>query len=459
MKFQRSTFYPMFMKLRKKLTPSRIIVLGFLSIILIGACLLKLPFATREGVDVTFLETLFTSTSATCVTGLIVKDTYTTWSTFGLIVIICLIQIGGIGFMSIISIFLFLGKKKIGLSQRLLLMQSMNISDFKGVIRLLKHVLYGTFMFEGCGAIILTLRFLKDMSFIEALGNGVFHSISAFCNAGFDLMGKYEKFSSLSRFQGDFVVTLCISALIIIGGIGFYVWEDLCQKKSVKRLSTHTKLVISITAILLVGGTVLVYLAEMNNPETLGKLSTEHAILNSFFQSVTARTAGFNTLNQAAITDLTKIITVILMFIGGSPGSTAGGAKTSTIAVLFLVAFQTMKGKNEFSLFKRRIDKQQVITSLSLVVMMATILCSATIIIALMQPFHYIDILYECTSAIGTVGITAGITTSLNAISQLVIISLMFFGRVGLLTLAVATLIDKNSNNKTKYPKTWIMIG
>ncbi len=446
------------MRINRVFSPARVMVLGFMSIILLGACLLQLPIATNHSERVPFLSALFTATSATCVTGLIVSDTYATWTVFGRVVILCLIQIGGLGFMSIMSIFFFLTSKKIGVSGRLLMVQSLGLSDMKGVVRLVRHALLGTLIMEGIGAVILWIRFAFDFGIWAGLGMGIFHSISAFCNAGFDLMGKAAPYSSLTAYAGDPVVNFTVMALIIIGGMGFFVWEDVLTHRRFKQLHLHTKLVLTISLGLVAAGSVLFFLAERENPATLGGMSTPQALLASLFQSVSPRTAGFNTIDQASLSDASKLLTTLLMFIGGSPGSTAGGIKTVTAGLLIMSAISTVRGKENVSAFQRTIAPRQVIDALALTAISLACCFASSMLVSLAEGAGYIDILYETVSAFGTVGLTTGITPSLTVFSQVIIILLMFFGRVGIMTIVFATILNRDRHEKAKYPDARVMM-
>lgn len=320
-----------------RLSTTRIIALCFAGIILTGALLLTLPVASRSGESCGFLTALFTATSATCVTGLILVDTFVQWSGFGQIVILSLIQIGGLGFMSIASIFAFSLHKKLGLKQRMLLAQAMSLNDVEGVVRLQKHVLVGTFSLEGLGALILFFRFLPGYGPWNALKWGVFHSVSAFCNAGFDILGVLQPGSSLMLFQTDPVVCLTIMALIVVGGLGFFVWEDVLRAvrtRAWRRLSVYSRLVLTCTGLLILVGAGVICAMEWNNPATLGPMTVPQKLLAGSFQSVTTRTAGFAAIDQGAMGESTKAMSIVLMLIGGSSGSTAGGLKTVTVAVL-----------------------------------------------------------------------------------------------------------------------------
>ncbi len=419
------------------LTYSQMVVYGYFIIIAIGTLFLMLPAASRDAVSPGFVTSLFTATSATCVTGLVVRDTYTQWSLFGQVVILVLIQIGGLGFMTVLTLFSFLLRRRIGLKERNLLQNSINTLQIGGVVLLIKRVLIGTLIFEGLGAILLSVRFVPQMGLWEGIYNGIFHSISAFCNAGFDIMGKFGEYSSLTLYSDDAVVTFTISFLFIIGGIGFFVWDDLIKNKfRYKKYRLHTKIVLSATVILIVAGTVCIYFFERKN--LLVGLTMSDKILASFFTAVTPRTAGFNTLDTSSLTPASKLLTIVLMFIGGGSGSTAGGIKTTTFVVVVLSAWSSIRNTKGENIFGRQLEesalrKANAVFAINAVLMLfGTILVSAT-----NSSFHTGDVLFEAVSAIGTVGLSTGITGSLNIFSQFVIIFLMYCGRVGSVSFAL----------------------
>jgi trk system potassium uptake protein TrkH len=425
-----------YIKKLKTLSYSQMIALGFFLVIAIGTLLLCLPIASRNNISAGFIKALFTSTSATCVTGLVVFDTYTQWTIFGQIVILLLIQVGGLGFMTIITMFSFLLKRKIGLKQRGLLRESVNTMYIGGIVRLIKKMLIGTLLFEGLGAIALSIRFIPRMGLVEGIYNGIFHSVSAFCNAGFDLMGKYGKYSSLVTFSDDAVVSLTIILLIIIGGIGFFVWDDITKNKhNFKRYQLHTKIVLSTTAILIVLGAICFYIFERSN--LLSEMGIGERIIASIFGSVTPRTAGFNTVDIAGLTPASKLLTMILMFIGGSPGSTAGGIKTTTLAVVLISLWSSLRYTKNDNIFGRRLEdnalkRASAVVSVNLIIS----LIATFLIITTNAALSLSDVLFEVLSAIGTVGLSVGITGNLNTFAQVVIALLMYCGRVGSLSFA-----------------------
>ena len=449
----------LFKKRSRHLSATRIIALVFLGIILLGAVLLCLPAASRSGESCGFLPALFTATSATCVTGLTRFDTFTQFNGFGQTVIITLIQVGGLGFMSIATMVVFLLRRKVGLKQRMVMAQSLSVSDMAGVVRLQKWVLVGSFSIEGIGALILTLRFLPTYGFGTALKWGVFHSISAFCNAGFDLFGELSPGSSLVPFQSDPVVLLTLAALVIIGGLGFLVWQDVILNRRFKKLTVYTRLVLMTTGSLLIIGTVMTALTEWNNPDSIGNLSTGDKLLNCFFQSVTWRTAGFFSFDQAGMTDAGKAVGIMLMLVGGSSGSTAGGIKTVTVLVLILFIIARARGKNSVCVFKRTIPSGQVLDAMTVAVLVAVLSVIGAIFISVTSGVTFIDSWYESASALATVGITAGATGVLTVAGQIMIILFMYFGRVGILTISLGFLMGSRAEERFRYAETNLMIG
>lgn len=444
---------------RKRINPARRVVLGFVFIILIGALLLMLPISARNGQSTDFFTCLFTATSTTCVTGLTLVDTYTHWSFFGHVIMICLIQIGGLGFMTILSLAFFMSHRRIGLRDRMMMMQSFNLDSMEGVVKLVRHVLTATLVIEGIGAMILAGCFIPQMGLARGIWSGIFHSISAFCNAGFDILGKYDPNSSLIHYQRNAVVLLTISALIIIGGLGFFVWEDIYQQKNRRRLSLHSKMVLIITPALLFIGTAGFFIMEMNNPETLGGLPWWDKLLGAFFQSTTARTAGFDAMGQAGITEQSKLLTTILMFIGGSSGSTAGGVKTVTVGILVLTTISTMQSKRDLVIFGWRIGHTQILYAVSLIILGAFLVVCGGLFISLLDNVSLYDAIYETASAYGTVGLTSGVTENASTLSRTILILYMFFGRVGIMTVSISVLLRGRQGDGIKYPGGSVLIG
>ena len=445
-------------KLRKTST-MQIVVLAFLFIILLGTMLLSLPVASKAKTATPFFTALFTATSATCVTGLTLVDTFTHWSGFGQAVLLCLIQIGGLGFMTIVSLFFFAANRRIGLKDRLIMAQSLGVDQLSGVVKMVKHVLIGTFAIELAGAVILTLCFLQDQPFAMALWQGVFHAVSAFCNAGFDILGAVDAGGSLIPYCTHPVVNLTLIALIVLGGLGFFVWEDVREKKKFHSFTVYTKLVLVVTAVLLFGGAVMTAVLEWNNPATIGSLSVPQKLLASLFQSATWRTAGFYTFPQGGLTTPAKAFGSVLMFIGGSSGSTAGGAKTVTMAVLVLSVLASARGRSRLTVFHRTIHPQQVTNAVSVIALMFGVAFAAAVFLSATNGLDFLDCAYETVSAIATVGISVGITPVLNTASQLVIIVCMFFGRVGIMTISLGFLLSDQTQERYHYAETKVMIG
>ena len=456
----RARLYRLWMEKRpKNLSTTKIIALAFGLIILAGALLLNLPAASRNGVSAGFLPALFTATSATCVTGLSLFDTWSQWSGFGQIVLLCLIQIGGLGFMSAATLVGFLLRRKIGLKQRLVMAQALSVGDINGIVRLQRMVLFGSFSVEGIGALILLFRFWPEYGFVRALKWGVFHAVSAFCNAGFDIFGCLNPGASVMEFQSDPVVLLTLSALIIIGGLGFLVWEEILKKKHFRRFTVYTKLVLATTLCLILAAWGLTCLIEWNNPGTLGGMALGDKLLNGFFQAVTLRTAGFASFDQARLTEGGKAIAMFFMLIGGSSGSTAGGLKTVTFVVLVLFLAARVRENNRVCVFHRSIPQGQVLDAMTLGFLMISLMLLGGVFLSVTSPVSFTDALYETASALGTVGLTAGATGRLSQASQILIIVFMYFGRVGLLTISMGFLARDKAEERFRYAETNLLIG
>ena len=444
-------------KITKKFSRMQIIALGFLSIIIIGTLLLMLPFASKDGHSAGLVNALFTATSATCVTGLVVFDTFAHWTVFGQVVILILIQVGGLGFVTLGMFLSLLLKRKIGLSEREMLHESVSAMSVSGMVKLTKEIIVGTICIEGIGAIILSLRFIKDFGIGRGIYYGIFHSISAFCNAGFDLIGIKSEYSSFTSYVGDPVVNITIIALIIIGGIGFLVWDDILKHKlEFKKYMLHTKLVLVSTAALIIVGTILFFIFEYSN--TLEGMPVGTKILASLFSSVTPRTAGFNTIDTGMLSDSSKLLTMLLMFIGGSPGSTAGGIKTTTALVIFLTLVSSLRKETGTNVFSRRIELEAIRKATMVFFLSILMVITASLIICSVQNLALTDVLFESFSAMGTVGMTTGITRELNTISRIVIILLMYSGRIGSLTFALS-FGDKRIAKQIVMPSERINIG
>lgn len=446
---------------RRKVSMSatKLVALCFLGIILLGTGLLMLPVSSRSGEPCQFLPALFTATSATCVTGLTPFDTWTQWSGFGQVVLLCLIEIGGLGFMSAATLVIFLFRRKVGLRQRMLIAQALSLNEMDGVVRLQRMVIFGSLGFEAAGALILTLWFWPQYGFVRALRWGVFHSISAFCNAGFDIFGSMEPGSSLLLFQNDPVVLLTLGALVVLGGLGFLVWQDIAEKRSWKKLSVYSRLVLLATASLIGTGWFFICLLEWNNPKTLGNLSVGSKLLGGLFQSITLRTAGFDAINQAGLTQGGKAVSMVLMLIGGSSGSTAGGLKTVTFLVVLLFIWARARGRSNVSAFCRTIPQEQALNAMTISLMMVLLSMLGGIFVCATSPVSFTDGLFEAISALATVGLTAGATGLLSVPAKILIIIFMYFGRVGVLTISLGFLMGNQAVERFRYAETSLLIG
>lgn len=441
------------------MSPTKIIVVVFAAIILLGTCLLMLPIASRTGQSVGFRPALFTATSATCVTGLIAGDTWTMWSGFGQIVILCMIEIGGLGFMSAASLVIFVLRKKIGLRQRMVMAQALSVNEMEGVVRLQKWVIYGSLIIQFTGAVILFLRFLPEYGAVQSVKWSVFHAVSAFCNAGFDIVGNVSPGANMILFNDDPIVMLTLMGLVVVGGLGFFVWEEVATVRKFKKFSVYTKLVLITTAVLLLGGALLFGVLEWNNPDTLGNMPVWQKILNAFFQSVTVRTAGFTGVDQALLTDAGKAVSILLMLVGGSSGSTAGGLKTVTVVVLFLFIINRARGRRNVSVFKRSVPNDKIMDAMTIVTIVVGLALAGAIFVSATSGIGFLDSLFETASALATVGLTAGVTPSLSMASQYLIILFMFFGRVGVLTISLGFLMGNKAEDRFRYADTNLLIG
>ncbi len=441
----------------RKLSNMQIIALGFFLLVLLGAALLMLPFATAPGEKTSFLTALFTSVSATCVTGLVVVDTATHWTFFGQIVLLLLIQIGGLGFITVATVFLSFARKKLGLRNLSLMAESISAGGFGGLRALTKRILFGTLLFEGVAAVLLSVPFVRAFGGARGLWYALFHSVSAFCNAGFDLMGGRGPFSSFETFADDVTVNVVLMILITVGGIGFSVWEDLrVNRFRWKRYSLHTKIAVSVSLILTFGGAVLFYVFE--RPGQLAETSVGGAAMRALFQSVTCRTAGFNTIALDRLSTPSVLLSCVLMLVGGSTGSTAGGIKTTTIAVMFLFMFSEMRARRQAQLFGRTVSDAAGKKAASIITFNLALILSASVVITAVQPLPLRDVLFETFSAMGTVGMTTGVTRSLAPVSRCMIMLLMFCGRVGSVALASAFL-EKRAENGIRFPVEEIKLG
>ncbi len=445
--------------MNKKFEPTytELIAFSFFGVITVGGLLLILPISSADGTWTEPLTAFFTATSATCVTGLVVTDTYTHWSFFGQLVVLSMIQIGGLGFMTVMTAFAVAMRKKIGLHERSLLMQAAGSMTHGGLIRLTRRIITITAFFELLGACLLAIRFVPQMGFAEGIWNAIFHSVSAFCNAGFDIMGKYGQFCSLTGYVGDALVSLTVCSLIAVGGIGFLVWDDIIKNRfHYGKYELHTKLVLNTTAILILGGWVAFFLTEADGD--LAGLTLKEKLLASLFQSITPRTAGFNTIDMSKLSDGGAFLTIFLMFVGGSPGSTAGGVKTTTIAVLLLDTIATATMQSSITIHKRRLDDAIVKRASAIVTVYGFGIMAAAFAVYALEPVGLKEAVFEVTSAVGTVGLTMGITPQLCAGSRLILMLMMFAGRVGGLSF-VLLLGEKRKTRLTELPTENILIG
>lgn len=463
-------------KIKVSIKPTQILVMGFILIILVGTFLLNLPIATQAGQRVGVLNAFFTSTSAVCVTGLVVLPTAATWSLFGKTVIIILIQIGGLGFMTLTTAFFIMMGRRITLKERLVIQEALNQYNLSGMVRLVQSVVIGTFLVEFTGAVFLFFKFIHTAaSPAEAMFSAMFHSISAFCNAGFDITG-----ASLVPYVDDMLVNLVIMALIILGGLGFTVWINIVRGMRTKmerqysygtfirKLSLHTKLVLFITTALILVGWVFFYIVEAKNPSTFGEMNTYQKLIASLFQSVTTRTAGFNSVDLAQMNNASKFGTILLMFIGGSPAGTAGGVKTVTVGVILLTIISTVRGRERTEIFDRTIPESIIRKAIAVVTISIGIVMVVTMLLSLSEQgvmigdreASFMDVFFESMSAFATVGLSLGLTPELTSFGKIIISITMFIGRLGPITMALAfTMKGRHANNNIKKPEEKVMVG
>lgn len=437
------------------LSPPQILVLGFAAIIFIGTALLMLPISTSTGEPLEFIDALFTSTSATCVTGLVVVDTGTTFSSFGEVVIMLLIQIGGLGFMTMATLFALALKRRISLKDRLILQEAMNQSSMEGIVRLIRRVLLYSLIIEACGAVILSIRWAFDMPLGQAIYYGVFHAVTMFNNAGFDLFGDFR---SLTGYVYDPVVNVVVMFLIVSGGIGFIVLSDLIDFRKQRRLSLHSKVVLTMTATLLLVGFIVILIFEFTNPRTLGSLNWGGKFFGALFQSVTPRTAGANTIDITGLRQATQFFIVILMFIGASPGSTGGGIKTTTFTIMVGAVIAMMRGREDIVMFRYRLAQERVLKALTIALLALLLVLTVSMILSTTEEGDFLEILFETTSAFGTVGLSMGLTPDLTVFGKVLISITMFAGRLGPLTLAYA-LGPKKGKELYRHPEGKMIIG
>ena len=440
-------------KFLKQFSSARIILLGFIIMIFVGASILSLPISSRSREFTPFIDTLFTATSASCVTGLIVYDTATHWSIFGKIIIIAMIQCGGLGVVTMITVFTQVTGKKIGLRDRATLQSALSAPQIGGIVRLTSFIFKATIIIEMIGAILMFPSFMKDFGVTKGIYYSIFHSISAFCNAGFDLMGDVSKFSSLTKYQSDIMINISIMLLILIGGLGFLIWKDILNYKfDMKRYSTQTKIILVMSMVLVIFPSILFFFTEFSGQDIKTR------ILSSLFQAVTPRTAGFNTTDYTKFSDNGIAITIILMLIGGGSGSTAGGIKMSTIFILVATMCSVLKQDKEVAVFKKRIEPDIIKNAVAVFVLDIVLFVAGSMIISGIEGFSLKETMFECASAVATVGLTMGITPNLGIISKLLLICMMYIGRVGGITLIFAAVTPKNNGN-ARYPKDQVAVG
>lgn len=450
-------------KKRFTLSTTHLIMLSFLFAIFIGSILLVLPISSADGISVSYIDALFTATTATCVTGLVTLPTVTAWSTFGQVVILCLIQLGGLGVVTVMSGFMIALHKKMGIADRLLIQEAFNLNTLSGLIRFVKKVIGATFLVEGVGALLYMTVFVPEYG-LRGIWISIFNSISAFCNAGLDIISE----NSLCEYATNPIINIVTSALIIIGGIGYIIWWDVIRvlqlrkkqgKKCVQKLSLHSKIALWMTAFLIISGTLAFFIFEYNNELTIGNHSLFDKLQISFFQSVTTRTAGFATIPQQNLTSASAFISLVLMFIGGSPVGTAGGIKTVTAAVLLLTALAMVQNKNEITAFNRSLSQKAVKKAIAVFCMSFIIMFISTVLLSAVSDAPALDVLYETVSATATVGLTRNLTPTLNLWGKIIIIITMYLGRIGPISLAVALNMKKSSQNIVKTPTEEISVG
>lgn len=437
----------------KQFTPAQTLALGYFIVIIIGTILLMLPIATTNQAGLDLIDALFTATSATCVTGLIVVNTSTAFTIFGQLVIMVLIQVGGLGLMTMSTLVYFILGKKISLKDRLIIQEDLNQFKISGIVRLVRYVIGVTLVIQGIGALLLFIRLIRQYPIVKSIYYAIFHAISAFNNAGFDLFG-----NSLEDFTGDIIINLVVISLIILGGIGFAVLAELYNKRKFKTTSLQTKIVLTMSFILIILAFFSFFTLEFSNQETLGNLPFGQRIMASLFLAVTPRTAGFNTVPTGALRSSTLFLIIILMFIGASPGSTGGGIKTSTFGVMLISLSSMIKGRQDIEFYHRRIENMIIFKALAITLLATGLIILVTILLTISENFNFLPILFETVSAFGTVGLSTGITSELSEPGRLLIILTMFAGRVGPLTLALA-FAEKSQAGIYHYPKEKVMVG
>ena len=435
------------------LNPPRALALGFLGLIIMGGLLLNLPVASADGNSIGFIDAIFTSASAVCVTGLIVVNTAEHWSIFGQAVILILIQIGGLGIMTMATIVALILGKKISLKERLIIKEQMNQDTLSGMVRLMLYVIIMTFGIELIGAILLSFKFIPEFGAAKGLWFSVFHAVSAFCNAGFDITG-----SSFVAYNDSPLTILTLSILVMLGGAGFAVVMDVARNRSWQKFSVHTKLVLSLSTALLVLGTLVFLFLEYSNPATLGPMTSGQKLLSAFFASVVPRTAGFNSIDTGALNESSAFFTIMLMFIGGSPGSTAGGIKTATFGVVLMATISIIRGEKDVEMYEKRISPETIFKALAIVTVGMGLIILISFLLTITENKIFLDLLFEATSAFATVGLTRGITPELTDIGKLIIMGTMYAGRVGPLTMAFAIGYNKR-HKRYRYSEGHISVG
>lgn len=444
----------------KKLSTTQFIMLSFLFTILAGSILLKLPVSSASGVAVSYIDALFTATTSVCVTGLVTLPTYAAWSFFGQIVILLLIQIGGLGIVTIMSMAMIVLHKKIGIGDRILIQDAFNLGSLSGIVKFVRKVVFGTFIVEGIGSLCYMTVFVPQFG-IKGIWVSVFNSVSAFCNAGIDIISE----NSLCDYALNPVVNIVTCCLIVIGGVGYIVWWDILRvtknvkKHRIRALTLHSKIALFMTALLIISGTVFFYIFEYNNPQTIKELSFLNKLQVSIFQSVTTRTAGFATMPQQNLTDESSIISILLMFIGGSPVGTAGGIKTVTLAVLFAAAVSAVKNRNDINIFNRKLSRQVIVKAIAVLVMSFMTVLVSTILLSSLTDAPLLDVFYETVSATATVGLSRNLTPFLDIWGKIIIIITMYLGRIGPISLAVAFGMKKRNENIINNPTEEISVG
>lgn len=442
-----------------KSNPAQVLVLGFATLIFIGAFVLNLPISSTNGESIGFIDALFTSASAVCVTGLVVVNTAAHWTLFGKIVILILIQIGGLGFMTMATLVSLVIGKRITLKDRLIMQEELNQFTLSGLVKLTKYIIISTFVIETVGAIFLAFKFVPVYGIGKGIWFSIFHAISAYCNAGFDIIG-----NSLESFVTSPIVNFTVSLLVIIGGLGYSVYLDITENRKFKSFLLHTKVVLVMSGLLLLFGAIIFFIVEFNNPQTIGDLSLGSKIIASFFQSVVPRTAGFNSVSMAGTTNATAFLIIILMFIGGSPGSTAGGIKTTTIGVVIISIISVVRGDNDVTIFERRISNEVIFRALAVLGIGLLIVIVVTMTLSLtesnLEDYDFLDIAFETVSAFATVGLSRGVTSNLSDLGRIIISITMFIGRVGPLTMAFAfAKRRKTKKGLYRYPEEKITVG